>query len=596
MSGGIYRGRRAPSLRRLVGRDSRRSSAQKDHQVQPGHPIVHRFVDSWQQTRSWKALYVLAGLGAMIALSAIIVYASGGTRTAALHIVYIPIFLAALWFGVNGGILAAVVAGVALGPMMPLSTATGEMQSAINWLSRLSFLVLFGAIAGLVLSVLREHSARLRDAAFISSDTGLPTRQRLTADLRQWVADGGQVGTIVVVGATNFDAIASWLGFTTARHLPAAMHSRIGAIIGGGVHFYELGPNRLAIAAPPAEPAGLPLGRVIGEQLKSPLRLGRTMVYVEAATGEYAPSSEDVDAEEIVRRACSAMLDASKRGATSSRYTPRLDELTRQNLEMIESLSTGLEASRVYLEYQPKIDLASGRVLGAEALVRLRERDGRVIPPGRFMPFAEQSNVIHELTAFVVDAAVRQLVRWRERGFDLTMAINFSVRNLQSDEALDQLAALISENGLPPSAIEIEVTESARISDHSAFRAVLERARSIGVQVAIDDFGAGYTSLAHLGALPLNTLKVDRSLVSNIADVPNSRLIFESIVTLCRELELAVVAEGIEDQRVYDHLRKLGCPCGQGFHIARPMAAAEFDRWLYENDGRFRADGPVPTV
>lgn len=533
-----------------------------------------RLADAWfdmPYSVFWTPV-VLVGMA--LACSAV-VYATGGTHTAALHIVYVPIFLAAVWYGVPGGALAGVLGGLALGPLMPLNVIHHVPQSLLNWLIRLGFLTLFGTLAGLVLTLIRDYAATLREYAFVSRDSQLPTINRFAVDVEK-----RPLARLLVISISNFDYIAHSVGFATARRLPAALHEHLAALLPPDACCYELGARRLAIAL--FDPnAVIPLDDwQLAERLLEPLSLGDTTIYAEAALGQYVPAADEHDPDELIRRASSALLNGHEDKGPIPAYTPKLDADTRENLRLLGSVRAGLTAGRIFLVYQPKIDLQTRAVVGVEALVRLIDEDGRTVPPGRFIPLAEHSSVIHTLTDSVITQAIAQLAEWRQAGFTFRLAINFSVRNLQTPRALGLLAAQLEQHAIPPEQVEIEVTESAMIQNPDAFHRIVAEARAMRFRVALDDFGAGYTTLGYLSVLPVNLIKIDQSLIRPMAEEPRRAAIVRSVIALCQNLGFRVTAEGVETEAIYQLLKAAGCHEAQGYLMARPMPATELPGWI----------------
>lgn len=535
-----------------------------------------RVADTWHD-KPHSVVWIPLTLTALGSVGLEIVYLSGGTHTAALHIVYVPIFLAAVWYGVPGGAMTGLLIGFALGPFMPLNVAGGISQSVPNWLTRLVFLTLFGTLAGLVMTLIRDYAATLRNYAFVSRDSGLPTVNRFAVEL-----EAHSLPRLLIIAITNFDHIAHTVGFDTARRLPAVLYDHLIQLLPSSSLCCELGPGRLAIAVFDPDAAATLDEQRLAERLLEPLSVGGTTVYVETALGQYVPVSDDErDPDELVRRASSALLNGQDNKTPIRTYTAQLDADTRENVRLLTSLRTGLDENRVFLVYQPKVDLRSHAVIGVEALVRLTDTDGQTVSPGRFVPLAENSTVIHLLTDTVIRQAIAQLAAWHQAGYPLHMAINFSVRNLQTPAALGALARALEQQAIAPDNIEIEVTESAMIQDPAAFHRVVAEARNNGVRVALDDFGAGYTTLGYLSALPVNVIKIDQSLIRPMAEEPRRAAIVRSIITLCRNLDFRVTAEGVETETIYRMLQSAGCHEAQGYLLARPMPAAALPGWLH---------------
>ncbi len=227
--------------------------------------------------------------------------------------------------------------------------------------------------------------------------------------------------------------------------------------------------------------------------------------------------------------------------------------------------------------YQPKVDLASGRVVGLEALVRWRHPVHGMLLPSSFIPLAEQSGLIHVLTAFALRESVRQLARWRTQGRTTPVAVNLSAHDVGSGAVVDLIERLLAEYEVPSSLLQVEITETALIADTSRVVPVLERLGALGVKVAIDDFGIGNTSIAQLRELPVNVLKIDRLFVSDLHDDnrEGSQLVVQAMVDLAHSFGLHVVAEGVEDADTAAILARLGVDQAQGFFYAHPSPAGD---------------------
>jgi EAL domain-containing protein (putative c-di-GMP-specific phosphodiesterase class I) len=231
------------------------------------------------------------------------------------------------------------------------------------------------------------------------------------------------------------------------------------------------------------------------------------------------------------------------------------------------------------LHYQPKISLSTGAVCGAEALVRWQHPQRGLIPPDEFIPLAEHTGLIGPLTYFVLDAALAELHTWVAAGRCIPVAVNLSARNLLDEQLVAKISSLLQQHEVPAGLLELEVTETAITTEPLRATASLARLRDLGIRISIDDFGAGYTSLAQLKTLPVIELKVDRSFVSTMDTEPRNAYIVKSVIDLGHNLGLTVVAEGVENAAVMTALRRAGCDVAQGYHLSRPLPSAEFRAW-----------------
>ncbi len=293
---------------------------------------------------------------------------------------------------------------------------------------------------------------------------------------------------------------------------------------------------------------------------------------------EYPDHGEDVDT--LVRRAqiCSTLAKQRKQFARA--YDAGMDESYMRRLQILKALPEAVSQNKLQLHFQPKLDCQQGNVIGAEALVRWRHDELGVVRPDEFIPLAEQTGEINRITRWVCAAALDQLQLWHEQGHALIMAINLSALDLQWDELGDYLTTLLKERGLPPAKVTLEVTESAVMADPERAIERLGQLRAAGMRISIDDYGTGYSSLAQLKRLPVDELKLDRSFITELSENTADQTIVRSTLALAQEMKLATVAEGVEDDAAWQVLRTLGCQTMQGFYFSRPLAAAEFDKWL----------------
>ena len=249
-------------------------------------------------------------------------------------------------------------------------------------------------------------------------------------------------------------------------------------------------------------------------------------------------------------------------------------------MALTSELSHAIERQQLTLHYQPKVSFKTGRVVSAEALVRWLRPEHGLVAPDEFIPLAEHTGLIRPLTQWVLYEALRECAAWRKAGIEITLAVNLSARNLLEAQFTELLASHLAAWSVPPEYLELEITESAIMSDPMRALDALTRLDAMGVRLSIDDFGTGYSSLAYLKKLPVDTLKIDKSFVMNMAQDGDDALIVRSTIDLAHNLGLRVVAEGVENQQTWDMLDELGCDIAQGYFLSRPLAAADFMEWL----------------
>ena len=271
----------------------------------------------------------------------------------------------------------------------------------------------------------------------------------------------------------------------------------------------------------------------------------------------------------------------AKRGNSGhALYTANQDQHSPMRLAMVGELRRAIEQNELSLYFQPKVDVRSGDITCCEALVRWQHPQHGLLRPDLFVPIAEQTCLIRPLSRWVLDAALRQVNRWRQDGLALAVAVNLSMRNLHDPEIADMIRQLLTRWGAPPAALTIEIAESSLMADAVRAMEVLGRLRAMGVRVSIDDFGTGYSSLAYLKRLPVQELKIDKSFVAHMGSDDNDAAIVRSTIGLAHDLGLTVVAEGVEDRRTWDRLAAMGCDIAQGNYISRPLPTLVLGEWL----------------
>jgi EAL domain-containing protein (putative c-di-GMP-specific phosphodiesterase class I) len=241
-----------------------------------------------------------------------------------------------------------------------------------------------------------------------------------------------------------------------------------------------------------------------------------------------------------------------------------------------------LEQDELLLHYQPKADARTGEVVGCEALVRWQHPELGLVLPDGFIPLAERSGLITSMTTWLLDTSLRQLALWRARGWDLCMALNITVKDLGNESFVGDVLQALERNGLPPDAVQLELTEGSLFADSTRARTALKQLLAAGISLSLDDFGTGWSSLGQLRQLPVSEIKVDRSFVSRMAQDPRDLAIVTSVINLGRGLGVRVVAEGVEDVATWRLLAELGCDRVQGWALSRPLPPAELEPWLSE--------------
>jgi predicted signal transduction protein with EAL and GGDEF domain len=319
----------------------------------------------------------------------------------------------------------------------------------------------------------------------------------------------------------------------------------------------------------------------VREALQEPVVIDDVAVEVGASVGIALAPEHGTDASGLLKRADLAMYDAKGTGTGLCVYEPsRHAPPSPQRLALVSELRQGLPSGQLVVYVQPKAALVTDQVSGVEALARWHHPQHGMLLPADFIDLAERSGLIRPLTMVVLDAALEAVASWRRQGMDLSVAVNLSVRSLTDSDLPTDVARLLVRHGVPAERLTLEITETSIMTDPARSVGLLVRLAELGVRLSVDDFGTGYSSLAYLKRLPVHEVKIDRSFVTNMARDGDDATIVRSIIDLGANLSLEAVAEGVEDERTCDELRRMGCATAQGYHLSEPMPVAQFPAWL----------------
>ena len=427
------------------------------------------------------------------------------------------------------------------------------------------------------------QAERNRQQALHDALTGLPNRTLLRQQGEAALEDAG-AGTValMLIDLDRFKEINDTLGHAYGDVVLQAVSDRLRATVRGSDTVARLGGDEFAVLLPHVVDEGSAQQLAVRAlaAMEAPIAVEGISLDVDASIGIALSGRHGDDLESLLQNADIAMYSAKDRGLGVCVYDPSLNDHSPERLGLLGQLRRAIDNRELVLHFQPKITLPGARVCGVEALVRWQHPERGLIPPGEFIPLAERTPLIEPLTRYVIDAALEQCARWRDAGRLLGVAVNVSARNLHDEHFVAEVVELLARWQLPASCLELEVTESAITADPDRARRILGELAERGVTLSIDDFGAGYTSLAQLKDLPVHRVKIDRSLVASMAADPSDALIVRSVLELGHNLGLTTVAEGVEDEATCQSLGEMGCDVAQGHHIGRPMAAEQLEAWF----------------
>jgi diguanylate cyclase (GGDEF)-like protein/PAS domain S-box-containing protein len=316
--------------------------------------------------------------------------------------------------------------------------------------------------------------------------------------------------------------------------------------------------------------------------IEEPIALQGLSLSMEASIGIALYPEDGEDVETLLRSADAAMYHAKAEKSGWAFYDASRIRHGTPRVTLMGELRRALDRRELVLYYQPKAALENAEVHAVEALLRWQHPERGLVPPDEFIPTAQQTGLIKPLTLYVIDEALKQCRAWLGRGLRLAIAVNLSARNLVDADFPRQVEGLLARWAIEPSLLEFEITESAMFTDPARTKLILEQLSGMGIRLSVDDFGTGYSSLAYLKRLPVSEIKVDRSFVMNMDRNEDDATIVRSTIDLGRNLGLDVVAEGVENEQVWDRLRTLGCTTAQGYYLSRPVPPAELEAWIEE--------------
>jgi diguanylate cyclase (GGDEF)-like protein len=420
--------------------------------------------------------------------------------------------------------------------------------------------------------------------------TGLPNRAYFyerTDHALELAASDGTFCAVMLFDLDRFKEINDTLGHKFGDQVLTEVGPRVETVLRGRDMLARLGGDEFCVLLPDVsdvEDARQVAQRIIGV-LEQPFDVGGTILGIEASCGISLAPTDGNSADLLLQRADVAMYVAKDSPASVVVYTDALGVNTPDRLALLGDLRQAVARDEFVLHYQPKAAMDTGAIEGAEALIRWQHPTLGLLFPDSFIPEAERSGLIEPMTHWVLDAALAECRRWMDLAgpgdpTGLSIAVNLSARSLLDVSLPDAVQQALIRWRVPPHQLDLEITETIIMTDPARARRVLNELADIGVTLSIDDFGTGYSSLAYLRDLPVHQLKIDRSFVQELGSRSGDVVIVRSVVDLARNLGLLTVAEGVEDAATWEQLTRLGCNSAQGYHLARPMAAGAFWRWI----------------
>ncbi len=558
-------------------------------------PGISFLVEPWHDTKP-RSLHLHLRVAVHVTAVTVVIYMTGWGPVLLMAYPFVVLVDmqqcgAAVWKATMGWSLA----GIAIGQTMVWmgwapSYLNRSRALAVGFLGVIALAMVI-RMAGAMGEKKEQAEALLGHQALHDVLTGLPNRScfydRTEQAMRQGARDGSN-SAVMLFDLDRFKEINDTLGHKYGDRVLCEVGPRIHQILRDADTVARLGGDEFCVLLPRVEALGdaLEVAERIISALEKPLEIDGMVLSMEASCGVAMAPGDGDSADLLLQRADVAMYVAKGSNESIVAYNDKLDLNTPGRLTLLGDLRTAIAEGQLLLHYQPKASMETGQIRGVEALVRWQHPTLGILPPSEFIPVAEHTGLIKPLTTWVLATALRQCRQWldetgTETGTELSMAINLSTRSLLDDGFPQEVKMALDRWAVPAHLLELEITESAIMTEPTRARLLLTELAELGVRIAIDDFGTGYSSLAYLKDLPVNQLKIDQSFVQHMHTDLNDAIIVRSVVDLGHNLGLQIVAEGVEDLETWEQLTELGCDDAQGYFLAKPMAPSDLVAWLH---------------
>ncbi|MFW6319644.1 MAG: EAL domain-containing protein [Bacillota bacterium] len=527
------------------------------------------------QTRKTRLLYTIINIGILTSCY-ILVYFTGGTQNAYLHTFYIPVVIGGLIFGSRGGLVTGIIAGVLLGPLMPFNTASGEMQPIFNWIYRMLIFMALGFLTGLVFDRVRRQYVTINRIYTHSLDTGIPNYYNYLTKFDENAYDEADVSLTIMIN--NYEDIVVLIGRENYAKILIDIHQELLKHF-DNANIIQVDNRKFWIETDQ---------NAFKSQFSQIIRRFDDMVFysddmpmfIEMSIGVYL-SDKTVTRLEAFKYSEIAALHAKREQLKYAIYQEDFEH-TQRNLERLGALPLAVKNNELFLEYHPIVDLKTNEVTALEALVRW-EKDGVLTPPLDFIPLAEETKIIDNITEWVFKQVIEENKRISEYK-NLDININISQRNLYNPALVDRLIDMIKKENYQKNKIGIEMTESTLMLNLHLTKSLLETFKQNDVPLLIDDFGVGYSTMSTLSELPVHKIKIDRHFIDKMIKEDSTKKLVELIVNYAHVIGIEVVAEGTEDETYEALLKDVGCDYSQGFYYTKPLRVDNMIAWLKNRD------------
>jgi EAL domain-containing protein (putative c-di-GMP-specific phosphodiesterase class I)/GGDEF domain-containing protein len=516
-----------------------------------------------------KTRYIIAELVILALILAVtcLVYLTGGTNYAFSHLMYLPIILSACYLGIKEAAAAALLAGLAVGPLMPQNVASGLMQPAVNWMVRLSVFVTIGITSALFFRRIKAYKKAETDRAYINIITGYPNIGKLNVDLDE-LLDRETPFSIIGFRVVNISGINQNISYDIGVCVIVKALEMLSRLSGKTV--YSIDTNEFAVILPGMSIADAKsLGEAFLNKTLEPFLIDRIEIRL-LINGcvVYCPLQTS-DSYQLIKK-MKMTLDRATGKIGIYVFDDEMEIRSKNQSELIPQLLNAIQNDELSLVYQPKVSLTGEGDRSVEALLRWNHPTRGQLGPGEFLKTAEEAGIIREITKIVIKKAIGQKEHWKLAGTPVNIAINISPKDLDNNSVISYIAEILEDSRLDLSLPEIELTERGIMENQEIIIPFFEHLRQRGIRIALDDYGTGYNSLVNMFRIPLDYIKIDKFLIDHVLD-HTYNLIIEAIINVAHKMDRKVIAEGVEKKEQLHALRQLGCDYIQGYYLSKPL-------------------------
>ncbi|MFW5838909.1 MAG: EAL domain-containing protein [Bacillota bacterium] len=508
-------------------------------------------------------IFILALLMLFVTL---LVYMTGGVQYAYPHMMYLPIIIAGIIFGIPGGIISGIVGGLLLGPVMPVNVEQLLMQDTINWLTRLIFFTFIGCSTGFLVLKLKNYFYARINALSHLANSNIPLLSQLYLHFEHKDRGTKEQTAIIYINILNYNKLNDYLGHIQYNDALIKTAYMIKAMLPNASTLYAKDAQSLLICLDDQNVLSQTLETIETELMRS-ISIHDVPIHLETAIGA-AVFNDTLD--QTIRNAVKAARYAERHFYPSTVYHPECEE-QNNDIVYLGAVLDGLKDNDFYLVYQPQYNAKNKTITSLEVLLRWHHKIKGDVPPNVFIPIIEQTTLINPLTDWVVKEALKTIKKLNELNIDIPIAINISTKNLFHKRFFESIVDQLHAHDIKPHQIELEITESALMHNPDVTEDVLKKFRDYGISISLDDFGTGYSSLSYLKKFDVQKIKIDRAFITGLSDDTYSQTIVKTAVQLANAYDITTVAEGVETTAQYNILNDIGCTYIQGFLFSKPL-------------------------